>query len=160
MIRTADLYDHYAEKLQIAAPIFTNFGGCESFSGSIVTLKVFEDNTLVRSTLESNGSGKTLVIDGGGSLRCALLGDNLAKIAYENSWSGLIINGCVRDSRELLNIGIGIKALACNPAKSNKRGEGQSGININFAGVNFIPGQHLWSDSDGIVVATTILTEK
>jgi len=159
-IRTADLYDAFADELDVAAPVFHDFGRREAFSGPAATLKVFEDNTLVRAALESPGDGRVLVVDGGGSLRCALVGDKLARLSIDNGWAGLIINGCIRDSREIERMDIGIKALATHPAKSAKRGEGQEGITVAFAGVAFAPGRFVYADADGIVVADSDLAAR
>lgn len=150
---TADLCDKYTEKLQVAEPIFIDFGGVSAFEGEIHTLKVFEDNTLVRAALEQNGTGKVLVVDGGGSFRCALVGDNLASLAIDNNWRGIIIFGCIRDSRQIAEMEIGVKALNTNPTKSMKRNEGQENIDVRFAGVDFRPGNYLYADEDGIVVS-------
>jgi len=152
-IKTADLYDEFADRLSVAEPVFNDFGRRDGFSGSIATLKVFEDNTLVRAALETAGRQRVLVVDGGGSLRCALVGDQLARLAIENGWAGLIINGCIRDCREIDAMDIAIKALATHPAKSAKRGEGQEGVAVTFAGVRFEPGQFLYADSDGVLVS-------
>ena len=123
------------------------------FEGEIVTIKLFEDNTLVRTMLEKDGSGKVLVIDGGGSFRCALVGDQLAELAVENHWRGLIVYGCVRDTRQMMDMELGVKALAASPVKSIKRNEGQVNIPVRFGGVDFIPGNYLYADEDGVVVA-------
>jgi len=123
----------------------------------MATVKVFEDNTLVRAALETPGAGRVLVVDGGGSRRCALLGDRLAQLAIDNGWAGLIINGCIRDSREVDAMDIGVKALAAHPAKSAKRGEGQEEISVAFAGVRFEPGCFVYADADGIVVSDRAL---
>ncbi len=153
MIKTADLYDHFSEHLQIADPILTNFGGRRAFYGKITALKVFEDNSLVRESLQRPGDGDVLVVDGGGSLRCALLGDQLAELGRDNGWSGLIINGCIRDSEVLAALDIGVKALNTNPVKSVKRGEGQADIPVRFAGIWFHPGAYVYADADGIAVS-------
>ncbi|MGB1317405.1 MAG: ribonuclease E activity regulator RraA [Flavobacteriales bacterium] len=150
---TADLCDEHIDKLQVAEPIFRDFGGNPCFEGEIHTLKIFEDNTLVRSALEKDGTGKVLVVDGGGSLRCALVGDNIAALAIKNNWRGVIVNGCIRDSKLIAEMKIGMKALNTNPTKSIKRNEGQENINVRFAGVNFKPGQFVYADEDGIVVS-------
>lgn len=156
-IKTADLYDAYGDALQVAAPVFQSFGGHERFGGPIATVKVFEDNTLVRAALASPGEGRVLVVDGGGSLRCALTGDLLAGLALDNGWSGILINGCIRDSREIAAMDVGIKALATHPAKSAKRGEGQQDITVAFAGAVFTPGHYVYADADGVVVADRAL---
>ncbi|HSH43334.1 MAG TPA: ribonuclease E activity regulator RraA [Arenicellales bacterium] len=157
-IKTADLYDAYGDLLQVADPLFRQFGRREAFAGPIATVKVFEDNTLVRANLETAGGGYVLVVDGGGSLRCALVGDLLAQLAIDNDWAGIIVNGCIRDSREIDAMDIGIKALATNPAKSEKRGEGQENLVVRFAGVSFTPGHYVYADSDGILVSDKDLT--
>ncbi len=150
---TADLCDAHSEWLQIAEPLLRDFGGRHAFHGRGVTLKLFEDNSLVRSALEQTGHGQVLVIDGGGSLRCALVGDQLAALAQANGWAGIIVNGCVRDTTELAQMDIGIKALAAHPLRSVKRGEGQADVPVRFAGGDFRSGQYVYADSDGVVVA-------
>ena len=150
---TADLCDEYIDRLQVVDPMFADFGGLSMFEGEIHTLKVHEDNTLVRTALEKDGTGKVLVIDGGGSLRCALVGDNLAALAVEHNWRGIIVYGCIRDIRQTIEMNLGLKALAPSPVKSIKRNEGQENIPVRFAGVDFIPGHYLYADEDGIVVA-------
>ena len=150
---TADLYDAHGDDLQVALPLFRDYGGRSDFHGLVVTLKLHEDNSLVRETLGEPGEGRVLVVDGGGSLRCALLGDNLARMAASNGWSGLVIHGCIRDSVEIAKLPVGVKALATNPTKSLKRGEGQRDVMVRFADVSFMPGSYLYADADGIVVA-------
>ena len=118
---TTDLCDDHAD-LQVCEPIFLDFGGAIAFAGPIKTLKVFEDNALVRSTLEQPGRGQVLVVDGGGSMRCALVGGNIGALAEKNDWAGVVVNGCVRDSEELAEQEVGIKALATHPRKSEKIG--------------------------------------
>lgn len=150
---TADLCDNHIHRLQVVDPMFADFGGITMFEGEIHTLKVHEDNTLVRTALENDGTGKVLVIDGGGSLRCALVGDNIAALAVANHWRGIIVYGCVRDIRQIMDMEIGLRALAPSPVKSIKRNEGQDNIPVRFGGVDFIPGHYLYADEDGIVVA-------
>jgi regulator of ribonuclease activity A len=150
---TADLCDKHIDKLQVAEPMFSDFGTISCFEGEIHTLKVFEDNTLVRAALEKDGTGKVLVVDGGGSLRCALIGDNIAALAIQNNWRGIVLYGCIRDSKQIGEMEVGLKALDTNPTKSIKRNEGQENIDIRFAGVDFKPGAYLYSDEDGIVVS-------
>jgi len=150
---TADLYDKHGENLQIAAPMFQDYGGVPSFEGTIVTLKVFEDNSLVRSALEEPGQGRVLVVDGGGSLRCALVGDMLAELGRKNGWAGIVVYGCVRDAAVMADMPIGIKALATNPRKSVRKGEGARDLAVRFADMMIIPGQYLYADRDGIVIA-------
>jgi regulator of ribonuclease activity A len=156
-MKTADLCDRYAEELQIAEPGLLDFGGHKTFSGVIVTLKIFEDNSLVREELGNSGENKVLVVDGGGSLSCALLGDNLATLAVDNYWSGIVINGCVRDSAELGALQLGIRALNTHPLKSIKLGIGERQVSVRFSGITFRPGDYLYADQDGIVVATQSL---
>jgi regulator of ribonuclease activity A len=150
---TADLCDGYPELVQVVQPLFRHFGGLSKFSGPIATLEVFEDNALVRQILESSGSGRVLVVDGAGSLRCALVGGRLATLAYENGWAGLIINGGVRDSLELAQIQVGLMGLSTTPRRSGKAGSGSQGGRLAFAGVSFEPGRFLYADTDGILVA-------
>lgn len=153
MITTADLCDAHAD-LQVCAPLFSDFGGRSAFHGPIATLKVFEDNALVRSTLERPGAGRVLVVDGGGSLRCALVGGQLGALAVANGWSGIVVYGCVRDRAELAAQAIGVKALASHPRKSEKGLHGgHADRSVEFAGVRFEPGAWLYADVDGIVVA-------
>lgn len=148
-----DICDDFLPHIHILEPLFTAFGGCQKFYGEIVTIKCFEDNSLVKQTIKTNGHGKVLVVDGGGSLRCALLGDILGAMAAENGWQGILVNGCVRDVEILRTIDLGVSALNCHPLKSHKRNEGQLNIQAYFAGVSFIPGQYLYADENGIVVA-------
>jgi len=150
---TADLYDAHAECVQVADPLLRDFGGAVRFAGPIATCKVFEDNTLVRAALEDRGEGRVLVVDGGGSLRCALVGDQIAALAQRNGWSGIVVWGCIRDAAAIARMPIGVKALAANPRKSVKRGEGARDVAVGFAGVRFLPGAWLYADADGILVA-------
>ncbi|MCC6609635.1 MAG: ribonuclease E activity regulator RraA [Burkholderiales bacterium] len=151
--KTADLFDQHGERLQVALPLFRRFGRRTAFDGEIVTLKCFEDNKSVNDVLRRGGRGKVLVIDGGGSLRCALVGGNLAALAVENGWSGIVVNGCVRDAVELEALDIGIRALATNPARPAKRWDGLLDLPLAFAGVRWTPGHHVYADEDGIVIA-------
>jgi regulator of ribonuclease activity A len=153
--KTADLCDAFAEKtqVQIAEPIFRVYGGNPAFSGQISTLKIFEDNTLVRSALETRVENRVLVVDGGGSHRCALLGDNLANLAVDNGWNGVVVYGCIRDSADINEMPIGVRALHTHPLKSRKRGIGEKDILVTFAGVNFKTDHYIYVDQDGIIVA-------
>ena len=153
MTYTTDLCDAHADTLQICEPMFADFGGTDTFEGPITTLKVFEDNSLVRSALETKGNGGVLVVDGGGSLRCALVGGMLGELAVKNGWAGIVVYGCVRDSRELMEQRVGVKALNTHPLKSNKKGVGEKNIEVCFAGVRFRPGEYLYADGDGVVVS-------
>jgi regulator of ribonuclease activity A len=153
MPATTDLCDAHPD-LQVCAPVFRDFGGAAAFHGPIATLKVFEDNALVRSTLERPGEGRVLVVDGGGSLRCALVGGQLGELAVRNGWAGLLVNGCVRDGAELTALAVGVKALAAHPRRSEKGlHSGQAERVVEFAGVRFAPGAWLYADRDGVVVA-------
>ena len=150
---TTDLCDQHSDHISIAEPIFNDYGGVTRFHGQIVTVKVFEDNVLVKQTLGTKVSASVLVVDGGGSHRCALLGDMLATMAKENGWAGILVNGCIRDSAEIATINVGVKALNTHPLKSIKRGEGQKDIALSFAGVDFLPGNFLYADEDGVIVS-------
>ena len=152
-VALADLYDRYGEKLRVAAPIFQDFGGNVEFEGPVSIVKVFEDNTLVRAALEQPGNGRVLVVDGGGSLRCALVGDMLGELAVKNGWAGILIYGCVRDAVPLSVLPVGIKALATNPRKSVRRGEGDKDLAVRFAEISINPGDYLYADRDGVIVA-------
>ncbi|MGY8939306.1 MAG: ribonuclease E activity regulator RraA [Flavobacteriales bacterium] len=153
MFTTADLWDEHHEHLSCVEPIFYSFGKKKAFSGKITTLKLFEDNSFVRKQLESNGKGKVLVVDGGASLRCALVGDKLAELAITNKWEGIIVNGCIRDSYLINQMDIAIKAINTSPVKSIKRNIGKMNIPVNFSGVTFIPGQFVYSDNDGVLIS-------
>ena len=157
-MNTTDLCDKHADTIDVSEPIFGDFGGVEKFFGPISTVKTFEDNTLVRAALESAGDGRVLVVDGGGSMRCALLGDNLAQLAIDNGWAGIVIHGCIRDAAAIGDMPIGVKALATHPRKSVKQNYGWRDVPVEFAGVRFIPGHWLYADMDGIIVAPRALT--
>jgi regulator of ribonuclease activity A len=133
--------------------MFQHYGGRPSFSGQIVTLKVFEDNSLVREALADEGHGKVLVIDGGGSLRCALVGDQLAILAQKNGWEGIVVYGCIRDSEDISHIDLGLRALNTHPLKSIKKGIGDRNVAVSFGGVTFRPGEWIYVDGDGAVVS-------
>ncbi|MEW8356192.1 MAG: RraA family protein [gamma proteobacterium symbiont of Ctena orbiculata] len=151
-LKTADLYDIHEERLQVCNPGFRHYGGKRAFHGPIATLKCFEDNSRVREQLEQPGEGRVLLVDGGGSLRCALLGDILAQKAVDNGWSGVVVHGCIRDAAEIGDMALGVMALATNPRKSVKKGAGEVGVEVNFSGVGFRPDEWLYADEDGIVV--------
>ncbi|HUS25468.1 MAG TPA: ribonuclease E activity regulator RraA [Candidatus Binatia bacterium] len=149
---TTDLSDAHPQA-QVCDPVFRDFGGQRVFHGPIKTLKVFEDNSLVRAQLEQKGEGRVLVVDGGGSKRCALLGDQLGQLAVKNGWAGILIYGCIRDSEAIGALAVGVKALAVHPRKSEKRGAGQEDVPLQFAGVTFRSGAWLYADADGILVS-------
>jgi regulator of ribonuclease activity A len=150
---TADLCDQYESLVQVVTTLFHDYGGVRLFSGRIVTLEVFEDNLLVRETLENRAVGRVLVVDGNGSTRCALVGDNLAALAYKNGWAGIIVYGCVRDSVRLAQVPIGIKAIGTNPMPSFKTGAGARNRDITFGGTVFMPGSYIYADEDGVIVS-------
>ncbi|NMO21674.1 ribonuclease E activity regulator RraA [Pyxidicoccus fallax] len=158
-LKTADLCDEHAgtPHFQVAEPGFLDYGGRRSFSGPISTVRAPEDNSFVRKALEEPGQGRVLVVDGGGSRRCALVGDQLAALAQKNGWAGVVVNGCIRDAEEVGRTAIGVKALGTHPLKSNKRNEGQRDVEVRFAGVTFRPGHHLYADADGIVTSEKAL---
>jgi regulator of ribonuclease activity A len=155
---TCDLCDSNEEKLvngslAILPPVFGAFGKHLRFSGPARTLKVFEDNVLVRAALETPGEGSVLVVDGGASLRCALVGGNLGVLAQNNGWAGIIVNGCVRDSEELNQCNIGIRALATHPRRSVRKGLGEKDLVVDIAGVSVRPGDWIYADADGILIS-------
>ena len=154
---TPDICDEFPAELQVLEPLFSEYGDSEQFSGEVVTIKCFEDNTLLKQTLGTDGSGKVMVVDGGGSLRRALLGDILAAMAADNGWQGVVINGCVRDVEILKTIRLGVRALNSHPVRSDKRNEGQLNVPLAFAGANIKPGQYLYADENGILVANSKL---
>ena len=154
---TCDLLDDNEGKdgldLQIVAPMFKSYGGHPRFSGRIATLKVFEDNSLVREMLASPGEGRVLVVDGGGSLRCALVGDQLGALGVKNGWTGIIVWGCIRDSVAINGQAIGVRALETTPRNSIKKGAGDKDVEVYFGGVSFRPGEWLYADEDGVIVS-------
>ncbi|AZG87100.1 ribonuclease E activity regulator RraA [Pseudomonas syringae] len=155
---TPDLCDAYPDLIQVVEPMFSNFGGRDSFGGQIVTLKCFEDNSKVREQVELDGKGKVLVVDGGGSLRCALLGDMLADKAAKNGWEGMLIYGCVRDVDVIAQTDLGVQALASHPKKTEKRGIGELNVPVTFGGVTFRPGDYLYADNNGVIISPSPLT--
>jgi regulator of ribonuclease activity A len=155
---TTDLCDDNPQlledgRLAVLPPVFRHFGQRVKFSGKVVTLKVFEDNALVRSTLETPGNGSVLVIDGGGSLRRALVGGQLALLAQDNGWAGIVVDGCVRDSDEINACDIGVRALAAHPQKSAKKSVGERNVRVYIRGVPVSPGDWVYADADGVLVA-------
>ena len=153
---TCDLCDSHKNdasgNFRVLPPVFKNFGGLLQFSGEVVTIKCFEDNSLVKTAVDSPGAGRVLVVDGGASLRRALLGGNLGAAAVKNGWAGVVIDGCVRDVAELAQCNTGIRALAAMPLPTEKRGEGQRDVAVQIQGVWVRPGDWLYADADGIVV--------
>ncbi|XVF62655.1 hypothetical protein PTKIN_Ptkin09bG0025700 [Pterospermum kingtungense] len=162
-ITTADACDSNAEllmsgDLRALDPIFKIYGQRHVFSGPIVTVKVFEDNVLVRQLLETSGDGRVLVVDGGGSTRCALIGGNLAESAHTMGWAGIVVNGCIRDVDEINACDIGVRALGSNPLKSNKKAVGDKHVPVRIAGTLMHDGEWLYADSDGILISKTELS--
>lgn len=161
-LQTTDLCDDNeallaSGQLRVLQPLFKHFGARTRFSGAIVTLKLFEDNSLVRKALEAPGDGQVLVVDGGGSLRCALLGDQLAELAVRNGWAGVLVYGCIRDSKAIGTLDLGVLALATHPQKSTKRNTGEQGITVNFAGTRIASGEWLYADEDGVLICASPL---
>ncbi|MGH8857732.1 MAG: ribonuclease E activity regulator RraA [Polaromonas sp.] len=153
---TCDLCDAHKNdssgSFRVLPPVFINFGGVLKFCGPVVTVKCFEDNSLVKAAVDSPGAGRVLVVDGGASLRRALLGGNLGAAAATNGWAGVVIDGCVRDVAELAQCRTGIRALAAMPLPTEKRQEGQRDVAVQIQGVWVRPGDWLYADEDGIVV--------
>ena len=155
---TSDLCDAHEDwlemgTLRVVPPGFLAFGGKPRFHGQAVTVRAFEDNSLVRSLLDHPGYGRVLVVDGGGSRRCALVGAQLAGLAHVNGWAGMILDGCVRDAEELNQGGVGIRAIAVNPRKCQREGIGLRDIRLSIAGVTISPGNWIYADGDAILVS-------
>ncbi|QID18643.1 RraA family protein [Nitrogeniibacter mangrovi] len=155
--QTADLCDTHDQAVRVVEPMFRSFGGKSAFHGPITTLKLFEDNTLVRSTLETPGNGRVLVIDGGGSKRYAMVGDQLGVLAVKNGWAGIVVYGCIRDSKAIGGMDVGVFALGTHPRKTVKKGVGDTDVPVTFGGVTFTPGEYLYADEDGVIVSATAL---
>ncbi|MCA9544041.1 MAG: ribonuclease E activity regulator RraA [Myxococcales bacterium] len=152
MTPTADLYDIHLEALQVCELPLLDFGGRRRVQGPLATLKCHEDNSRVREALAEPGQGRVLVIDGGGSRRYALLGDNLAQMAVENGWAGVLVHGVIRDAAVIARMDLWVRALGTVPRKTAKRGEGQRDLPVRFGGATFAPGATLVADEDGVVV--------
>ena len=152
-IVTPDLCDDHADLVQVVEPMFRNFGGIDAFGGEIVTVKCFEDNSIVKEQVGLPGEGRVMVVDGGASKRNALLGDMLAEKAAENGWSGLIIYGCIRDVDVIAKTRLGVQALGTNPRKTEKRGIGDLNVPVTFGGVTFVPGEYVYADNNGVIVS-------
>ncbi|MDP2225851.1 MAG: ribonuclease E activity regulator RraA [Moraxellaceae bacterium] len=154
---TCDLCDEHPDAVSVCEPMFASFGGRETYGGQIETVKCHEDNSRVKEMLATPGKGRVLVVDGGGSLRCALLGDMIGESAVQNGWEGVLVYGCVRDVDALAGLDIGVQALAAIPLKSVRKGVGETGVPVAFAGVVFRPGEYVYIDNNGVVVATRAL---
>ncbi|WP_277850266.1 ribonuclease E activity regulator RraA [Moellerella wisconsensis] len=150
---TSELCDIYQESVNVVEPLFSNFGGRTSFGGQIITVKCFEDNGLLYDLLEENGDGRILLVDGGGSVRKALVNVNLARLATENGWEGIVVYGAVRQVDALMDLDIGIQAIAAIPAGCPDEGIGESDIRVNFGGVTFFSGDYLYADNTGIILS-------
>jgi len=148
---TSDLFDEHPDAASCETQ-FRQFGGVRSFSGPIATVRCHEDNVLLRAQVSTPGNGRVLVVDGGGSFACALLGDNVAELAASNGWAGIVVNGCVRDVVALAELPIGIKALGTNPRPSRKGGDGEVDVPVTFGRAEFAPGAMLHADDDGLIV--------
>jgi regulator of ribonuclease activity A len=149
---TADLYDQFSAEVDVCTPIFGSYGGLPGFSGPVATIKCYEDNSRVKEATAEPGEGRVLVVDGGGSLRFALLGDLMAAAAVQNGWAGVIINGCVRDASQLAQMQLGVLALGTTPRRTDRRDQGMRDEVIEVAGVRFTPGDWVFVDEDGILV--------
>ena len=150
---TSDLCDHFADVVDVLEPMFINFGGRHSFGGRIKTVKCFEINELIREILSQDGTEQVLLIDGGGSTRRALIDIELAELAFENNWNGIVVYGAVRHVDELEELDVGIQAIASIPVAADSEGAGENGIGVNFAGVSFFDDDFIYADSTGIVLS-------
>ena len=151
-IATADLYDERGDELDSLGLPLHDLGGRTAFDGPVRTVRCHRDNALVKTVLATPGAGAVLVIDGGGSLESALVGDLIAASAVDNGWSGIIVHGAIRDREAIRMLPLGVKALGSNPRKSAKAGVGEVDVPVTIAGVVFTPGHHVWADADGILV--------
>ena len=152
-MNTCDLCDRFEDQVRVLELPLRDYGGRAAFSGLVSTVKALEDNSLVREAVAEPGNGRVLVIDGGGSLRRAMLGDMLAEKAAANGWSGVLVHGAIRDSGAIAGLDLGVKALATCPRKTDKRGQGLRDVPVAFGGLAIVPGQWLAADPDGVVVA-------
>ncbi len=157
-ILTPDLCDAYPNLVRVLYPGYNNYGGRRSFGGEVVTIKCFEDNSLVREQVAQPGKGKVLVVDAGGSLRRACLGDMLAEKAVANGWEGIIMYGCIRDVDAIGALDLGVQALNTHPMKTDKKGIGELNVVVTFSGVTIAPGEYIYADNNGIIVASEPLS--
>jgi regulator of ribonuclease activity A len=151
-VTTSDLYDAYRDDAHVCETQLRSFGSLRAFSGPIATVRCFEDNVLVKQQVAKPGNGRVLVVDGGASYRCALVGDNVAGTAAANGWAGLVLNACVRDVAALAVLPLGIHALGTCPRPSGKTGDGEVDVPVRFGNAEFAPGAMLHADDDGVVV--------
>ncbi|MHB2266504.1 ribonuclease E activity regulator RraA [Aliihoeflea sp. PC F10.4] len=153
--KTADLVDHFDDQLTFCDHPLRKFGSADGFEGEIVTLKCFEDNALLREILEEPGKGRVLVVDGGASSRCAIVGDQIAALGQKNGWAGLVLNGSIRDRVDIDAMDFAVFALGTSPKKSSKTRAGSRDVPVTFGYVTFVPGQYLYADADGILISDT-----
>lgn len=153
VFKTADLSDDFSKEITICKQSYTSYGRKTAFSGPISTVKVLEDNVLVEEALETIPEGNVLIVDGGGSRNCALLGDRLAGIAVNRGLAGIIVHGCIRDTADIAQMDVGVLALGSNPLRSNKVGDGEKNIMLNFGEITWHPGDYVYADEDGIIVS-------
>jgi regulator of ribonuclease activity A len=153
-MKTADLVDGFDAKVHVCDLAFLRFGRMKSFWGPIATVYCFEDNALLRARLEEPGHGRVMVVDGGGSRRCALVGDQIASLLRTHGWSGALIYGAIRDSVEIDELEVGIFSIATTPKRSAKTGVGQCDVPVSFGSVRFVPGQYVYCDADGVLVSS------
>jgi len=158
-MKTADLCDQYGERVRVCSLSFQNYGGKTSFYGPITTVDVMEDNVLVREALETVPAGSVVVVDGKGSKQCALVGDRLAQIACDRQLAGIIVHGCIRDSKEISMMPIGVVALGTCPRKSKKEGKGARDTIVHFGDIEWKPGTYVYVDEDGVIVSDGPLHE-
>lgn len=154
---TSELCDTYGDLVDVVEPMFTNFGGLSSFGGQIITVKCFEDNGLIQELVQQSGLGKVLLVDGGGSLRRALIDISIAEQALENDWEGIICYGCVRDVDALSELELGIQALTSIPVGADSEGAGEQDLAVNFGGVTFLPEDHVYADNTGVILSSEAL---
>ncbi|MCW8329614.1 ribonuclease E activity regulator RraA [Photobacterium sp. SDRW27] len=150
---TSELCDIYLDQVDVVEPMFSSYGGRSSFGGQVTTIKCFEDNGLIRDVLQQSGVGRVLLIDGGGSLRRALVDAEVAQLAASNEWEGLIVYGCVRHVDDLDELEVGIQAMASIPVGADQQGIGEVDIAVNFGGVTFLPEDHIYADSTGVILS-------
>jgi regulator of ribonuclease activity A len=157
--KTADLCDEFSAELQIPTQVFHRYGGKAAFAGPASTVKCFEDNSRVKEAVGEPGKGRVLVVDAGGSRRCAVLGDLLAKQATDNGWAGVVVHGCIRDSADIATFNLGVIALGTMPLRSERKNEGQRDVLVEVAGARIKPGDWVYVDEDGMVIANRSLVK-